>query len=335
MGWQRRKPRINRRAEYLARVRDAAKLDDASVYRELDHILRDALAVPEAHTREVRDRDIRDRIVRLLARIETARFAPSPPPSHERAAIVAATERAIKDLFGKRSARTAAPVVLLLAFSQNTFNTGIQAYESGDYKAAASAFAQHVQAAPRDASAWFNLGNSEFRSGESGRAIAAWATALQIQPRSRDAAHNLRISGGAEALRVRPPLAVTRAEWLFLGVLLWWTAAIFVILALIRGQRASAWVLVPVVLAVVCVVTALVATRAPQYAVALDDQTPLQAEPTVRSPLVRNVRAGAVLAVHETRDEWLRIQTIDERDAWVARDDVAIIGNTKANETIP
>jgi tetratricopeptide (TPR) repeat protein len=335
LAWRRRKPRINRRAEYLARVRDAARLDDASVYRELDRILRDALSVPEAHTREVRDRDIRDRIVRLLARIEAARFAPSPPPSHERAAIVAATERAIKDLFGKCSARAAAPLVLFLAVSQNTFSSGIQAYESGDYKGAASAFAQHVQAAPRDASAWFNLGNAEFRSGDKGRAIAAWATALQIQPRSGDAAHNLRISGGAEALRVRPPLAVTHAEWLFLAVLLWWTAAIFVILALARGRRASSCVLLPALLAVVCLAIGFAATRVPQYAVALDDQTPLQAEPTVRSPLVRNVRAGAVLTVHESRDEWLRIQTIDERDAWVARDDVAIIGNAKANETIP
>jgi uncharacterized protein YgiM (DUF1202 family) len=111
--------------------------------------------------------------------------------------------------------------------------------------------------------------------------------------------------------------------------------ATFIIVALARGRRVSGWLALPVLLSVVCTVTAAVATRAPQYAVALDDQTPLQTEPTVRSPLVRNVRAGAVVTVEETRDEWLRVRTIDERDAWVARDDVAIIGNPKANETIP
>jgi hypothetical protein len=330
VGWQRRKPRVNRRAEFLARVRDTSKLADSAVYRELDHILREAVAQPEASNGEARTRAIR-----LLARIDAARFAPSPPPAHERAAIVAATERVIKDLFGKRSARAGVPAVMLIALAQGTFDTGTQAYESGDYKGAAAAFAQHVTAESRDASGWFNLGNAEFRSGDKGRAIAAWATALQIEPRSRDAAHNLRISGGAEALRVRPPLAITRGEWLLLALILWWLAAVFIILALARGRRPSAWLVVPALLAIVCVVTAVVATRTPQYAVALDDETPLQSEPTVRSPLVRNVRAGAVLTLQETRDEWLRIRTIDERDAWVARDDVAIIGNPKANETIP
>ena len=41
------------------------------------------------------------------------------------------------------------------------------------------------------------------------------------------------------------------------------------------------------------------------------------------SNLVRNVRAGAVLNILETRGEWLRVATIDKREAWVAADDVA------------
>jgi tetratricopeptide (TPR) repeat protein len=319
-GWQRRKPHVNHRGEYLTRVRTAAQLPDNAVYRELDHIVREAMARPGANPKVARYRGRR-----LLQRIETARFAPAPPQAAERARLVAETERVIKELFGRASRRTAYNALMMVALAQDPFALGVRAFDEGHYEAAVAAFTQYTNAEPHDASGWFNRGNAEYRRGERGRAIAFWATALQLAPRNQDAAHNLRITGGVEALRVRPPLAVTRAEWLLLGALLWWTTAIFVILALAKHRRLTPWLVVPLVLAMVCAVAATVAARAPRYAVALADQTPLQTEPTVRSRVVRQVRAGAVLTVQEPREEWLRVRTIDEREAWVARDDVIMV----------
>ena len=67
------------------------------------------------------------------------------------------------------------------------------------------------------------------------------------------------------------------------------------------------------------------AASAPQYAVTLNAQSVLYSEPTVRSPAVRRVRAGAVLTVDEERGEWLHVRTIDQREAWVARDEVGLL----------
>jgi hypothetical protein len=32
-----------------------------------------------------------------------------------------------------------------------------------------------------------------------------------------------------------------------------------------------------------------------------------------------------VLTILDTRDEWLRVRTIDDREAWVAADDVGLL----------
>jgi uncharacterized protein YgiM (DUF1202 family) len=67
------------------------------------------------------------------------------------------------------------------------------------------------------------------------------------------------------------------------------------------------------------------AAAAPDYAVTISEQTALYSEPTVRSPTVRRVRFGAVLTVDEERGDWLHVRTIDQREAWVARDDVGLL----------
>ena len=100
-------------------------------------------------------------------------------------------------------------------------------------------------------------------------------------------------------------------------------AALTVILAVARRAPVPRWVVAPLVLALVCLITGWAAARGPRFAIALQEQTTLLSEPTVRSNLVRNVRAGAVLNILETRGEWLRVATIDKREAWVAADDVA------------
>jgi SH3-like domain-containing protein len=79
------------------------------------------------------------------------------------------------------------------------------------------------------------------------------------------------------------------------------------------------------VLAVLFAIIGVAALQQPRYVVTVSEQNSLHAEPTIRSPLFRRVRAGALLTVQEERAEWLRVRTIDRREAWVARDDVADI----------
>jgi cytochrome c-type biogenesis protein CcmH/NrfG len=322
VGARRRTPRVNRLDEYRARTRKAAELADDAVYRELDHIVRDAMRDPTG-ARHVAKRGG----ARLLERINTARFAPVAPAASEKAAIIRETEAFLNTLFEPRT-RKAAPVVLLLVLAQQPVAQGVQQFEAGDYQAAVASFQQQTQAVPSDASAWYNLGNAYHRAGERGRALWAWANVLMLEPRSRDVVHNLRAAGNVEALRVRPPMAVRAEEWLLLAALLWWTAAGFGILALARKRRLSPWLIAPLVLAAIFAVIGVVAMKTPRYVLVIDEQTALHAEPTIRSPLFRRVRAGAVLTVQEERAEWLRVRTIDRREAWIARDDAAEIRPT-------
>ncbi len=319
VGARRRTPPVNRAAQYATRVRDAAVLPNESIYRELDRIVREAIHEPTAATHVARSRG-----GRLLERINTARFAPVPPGDNEKAAIVRETEAFVAALFEPRMRRHAG-IFLVLALAQQPIEQGVQQYEAGDYQAAVASFQQQTELTPTDAAAWYNLGNAYHRSGERGRALWAWANVLRLDPRSGDVVHNLRAGGNVEALRVRPPLAVRAEEWLLLAALLWWIVAGFIILALVKKRRPTPWLALPFALALVFGVTGWAAARAPNYVIALREQTALQAEPTIRSPLFRHVRAGAVLTVQEARAEWLRVRTIDKREAWVARDDVADI----------
>jgi cytochrome c-type biogenesis protein CcmH/NrfG len=315
---RRRKPRVDRSAEYLARLRAAERANDADVYRELDHVLRDAMRDPSAAPHA------RARAQALLERINSARFAPVPPPLPERAAIQRDVAEVINLMFAGRSTRVSmVPVLLLVMIQQSSMTEGTQAYDAGDYRAAITAFRARATADPTDASAWYNLANASYRAGDRGRAFHGWASALRLEPRSDDIVHNLRAAGNVEALRVRPPLAVRAEEWLLMAAVLWWIAALIIILAVARRLPVPRWVAAPLVLALVCLVTGWAAVRAPRFAIALQEQTTLLSEPTVRSNLVRNVRAGAVLNILETRGEWLRVATIDKREAWVAADDVA------------
>ena len=314
--WRRREPRHNRLAEYRARVRAATSLPDAEVYRELDHIVRAALQeAPAASTVAQR------RAARLLERIERARFAPEPPPHSTRTAIEREADIVIMRLFGKRTTRAELFGVALLAVQQ-PFAEGVRLYESGEYNAAVAAFEQQTQAQPRDVNAWYNLGNAYYRTGERGLAIWAWASALQLAPRSSDVVHNLRAAGNMEAVRVRPPLAVRAEEWWLLAALCWWGGFALAWHMLRRGRRPSPWLAAPLVVSIAMALVGWHAGRTIRYAIAVEEPTALHSEPTIRSPVVRNLRTGAVLTVDEERADWLRVQTIDERSAWVARDNV-------------
>lgn len=327
---QRRRPRTHQAAEFLARVRATASLSNHEVYGELDRIVRAAMADEDAAPEVVSGR-----AAPLVERIRGARFAPSPPSASERAAIVREAEQVITELFARRTAH-GAWFVFALAIAQQA-NPGVQAYEAGRYREAVAAFEQQTRADPADASGWYNLGNAHYRAGERGHAIWAWARALQLEPRSDDVVHNLRAAGSAEPMRVRPPLTITAEEWFLMAALLWWMAAAFVIVPLARKERPGPWAAAPLIVAVIFVSVGWRATRAPRFAVARTEQAVLHADPTIRSATVRHVRAGAVLVVVEARAEWLRVRTIDHREAWVSADDVGLLYDegTERNEPIP
>jgi hypothetical protein len=110
---------------------------------------------------------------------------------------------------------------------------------------------------------------------------------------------------------------VRPVEWYLLAALAWWLACGLLCAGLVRRKPLlMSWALAPAALTVVALVVGLLADHR-EYAVALKDETVLYGDPTVHSPAVRRVQAGAGLDVLEQRGDWLRVRTIAQAEGWV------------------
>ncbi|MGQ0816135.1 MAG: BatD family protein, partial [Gemmatimonadota bacterium] len=316
-------------------LKDFKRIRDAnSAYpdflRQLEAVLRSALR------RTGGDTDVRARLLTLIGRIEAQRFAPAAAEATERASLLSEAEElirlvasndtgstAVKHRSHEPQSRTAVLLVIALAQPQSVapFERGIELYRSGQFTHAARAFSDVVARDSTDVSAWMNLGNSHYRAGERGRAIWAWARAARQSPRDDAISRNLQSVGAVEVLRTRPPLSVRPVEWYLLAALAWWGACAIALTAIVRRRLPLfSWALAPIASAVVALFVGVIADGR-TYAVALNEDTRLYGDPTVHSPVVRRVQAGAGLDVLEERDGWLRVRTVTQAEGWVEADD--------------
>lgn len=269
--------------------------------------------------------DTAARVVALIHRLETQRFAPAAAEAAERKALVAEAQELLRRLH-RRTATGARSVFAIMAVVQMggtaPFERGVELYGSGHFKEAASTFESVVAVDSTDLAAWSNLGNAYYRSGERGRAIWAWARAARDAPRDGAIIRNLQAAGAIEVLRTRPPLSVRPVEWYLLAAVAWWLAVGVAITAVVRRRRYLwSWTL-PWVAAMVVTLTVGTIADGRAYAVAIGDETRLYGDPTVHSPVVRTVQAGAGLDVLEQRGDWLRVRTVTQAEGWVEADAV-------------
>ncbi len=333
-------------SEELARI-GGAQLPFPAFLRDLEGVIRSAVAL-RARDTSLRTAQVRvvgprmqaagvaestaTRTVALIERIETQRFAPAAVESVERAALLAEASALVQLLLQREPAGGARASVLALALlllqgqpQAGNFSQGVELYRSGRFDEAAASFAAAVRTQPHDVAAWSNLGNAHFRSGQRGRAVWAWSKAAREAPRDRDIVANLQAAGAMEVLRTRPPLSVRPVEWYLLAALAWWLACAAVAYAVVRRRREWLWwALGGVAGAIVAVVVGVLAARK-QYAVALDDETRLYGDPTIHSPVVRTVQAGAGLDVVEVRGDWLRVRTLTQAEGWVEADAAGLL----------
>jgi tetratricopeptide (TPR) repeat protein len=269
---------------------------------------------------------LKPRLDALIERIEAQRFAPSAAQSAERESLANEAEAILREL--KRTRRPETRSALLLVFmllqppSAGEFARGVELYRQGHFAQSADAFEAALARDSTDVAAWANLGNAYFRAGDRGRAIWAWAHATREAPRDGAIVRNLRTAGAVEVLRTRPPLSVRPEEWYLLAALAWWLAGIIAVVAIVRRHwQLLSWALPPVTLAAIAMAVGIIADGQ-RYVVALNDETRMYGDPTIHSPIVRRVQAGAGLDVLEERGDWLRVQTISEAEGWVEADAV-------------
>ena len=282
-------------------------------------------AVGAALRRAAMGEDIAARVVALIHRLETQRFAPAAAEAAERKSLLSEAEDLLRRL-QRRTARSAPAVVALLAVMQiggnAPFERGVELYGSGHFREAASTFESVVAVDSTDIAAWFNLGNAYYRSGEQGRAVWAWARAAREAPRDGAIIRNLQAAGAIEVLRTRPPLSVRPVEWYLLAAVAWWLAAGIAIAAVARRKRYLLSWMLPAVAAMVVALTVGTLADGRAYAVAFAEETRLYGDPTVHAPVVRTIQSGTGLDVLEQRDDWLRVRTVSQAEGWVEADAV-------------
>jgi len=267
------------------------------------------------------------RLLSLIERLETERFAPSAAQAAQRDSLARDAEAVVRDILRDAGRTIAVPVVIaLLAAMQapatGSFERGVELHRNGQFNAATREFESVIAADSQDVAAWSNLGNAYYRAGERGRAVWAWARAARETPRDGDITRNLQAVGAVEVLRTRAPLSVRPVEWYLLAAIGWWVAIGVVIAAVLRRRAALlSWALPAIVVAVIALSVGSVSDGR-SYAVALQDQTPLYGDPTIHSPVVRNIQGGAGLDVLETRGDWLRVRTVTQAEGWVENDAV-------------
>lgn len=292
--------------------------DYTTFLRHLELIVRRATA-----NAAVRNVEMDTRVNAFIERIHTQRFAPAVAEDAERNDLLDEAESIVHELLHSASAR-GSMAAFALVFALQTAG-GEQAYRAGQFGEAARAFERAVASDSTDISGWFNLGNAYYRSNDRGRAIWAWTRAARLAPRDPAITRNLQAAGAAEVLRTLPPLSVRPVEWYFLAAIAWWSAGALLVIAITRRKKSLVpWALVPILIVIVAVTIGIVADGR-RYAVAIDARTPLYGDPTVHSPIVRRVQAGAGLDVLERRGEWLRVRTLTQAEGWVESDAVGAL----------
>jgi predicted TPR repeat methyltransferase len=187
------------------------------------------------------DESLIARLLALIERLETERFAPSAGQAARRDAFAHAAEAVVRELLRAANHTTTVPAAIALFAALQLpaagwFERGVELHRNGQFNAAARAFESVIAADSQDVAAWSNLGNSYYRAGERGRAVWAWARAARETPRDGDITRNLQAVGAVEVLRTRAPLSVRPVEWYLLAAVGWWIALGVAIAAVLRRR---------------------------------------------------------------------------------------------------
>lgn len=209
---------------------------------------------------------------------------------------------------------------------------GAVAMDRGDWDGAIAAYSE----VPRPS--WvvqYNLGAAWYRAGDPARAIAYYRGAAQTRPRNGDLAHSLAIARdavGDPPMPVDPPRAwqafLSSWELGLAGVLLLASGSGLAIALRQRG-RALAWSVLPVLLGLLLLVTALLGVRAErEHAVAVVVDAPAVVREAARPDAAQRfvLPPGSEVRTERTLGGFHLVSTGDGRRGWVPTGAVFAVG---------
>jgi tetratricopeptide (TPR) repeat protein len=219
-------------------------------------------------------------------------------------------------------------------FAKDSFTSGVEAYETGDFAKAAKAFRDETSAQPASG-AYQNLGNAEWRLGHACNAIVAWERALWLNPFDGNSRTNLMFARDAAQLEA-PELRwyeagstwMPRNFWAWLmAISLWLVVGIIILPTVLRWQRAS-WHQALAALGLGVFLLSLPAnlgvwTRS-RIGFVLGKNIPLRFTPTEEAEAITKLAAGEPARLVRARGNYLFIRT-SRNAGWVERSQFELI----------
>lgn len=227
-----------------------------------------------------------------------------------------------------------AGIVCVSAGGEDSFQSGVTAYEKRDFNEAARSFREAVVAQP--ASGTFqNLGNAEWKRGRTAEAILAWERARWLNPFDASSRNNLKFARDAAQLEA-PVLAwyEVASTWLPSGAWVWigagslWLAVGLLLLPGIFRWRKASWHQAVAALCLGIFLLSLpanagVITRA-RIGFVMTSDTPLRLTPTVNAESVTRLAAGEPVRWVRARGNYIFIRT-SHATGWVQREQFALV----------
>ena len=207
------------------------------------------------------------------------------------------------------------------------FREGFDAYASGAYDEAATAFQELAQRAP-SAGTYHNLGNAEWKRGRTGEAILAWERGQWLDPYAANTRLNLRFARHVAQLP-SPQLAwyefcstwLPVNAWALLAATSFWLALALVLLPGILGWRKADWHQAVAAASLALFLLSLPAllgvhTRG-ETAIIRAKDTPLRLTPTREAQLLGKLAAGEGVRRERRRGDYSYVRVGNDAAGWV------------------
>ncbi|MCC6476872.1 tetratricopeptide repeat protein [bacterium] len=226
------------------------------------------------------------------------------------------------------------------AQTQNEFQAGLAAFQSGDWKSALQQWEQLTLGGESSGALEYNIGNAYFRLGETASAILHYERALRFLPTDEDVIHNLRLANLGTVDRIDPTLRLGiwevadgardahSARQIAVSVI-WFSliAAASVALWLVGPSRLRkslkrASVATGILLVLLCLWYVWRSSyEAQTRAIVMAEKTDIYSGPSDSSTQLFSLHSGSKVRVYETLSGWLRVGLPDGRDGWMKDSD--------------
>ena len=222
-----------------------------------------------------------------------------------------------------------------------SFLAGIEAYQKGDYDAAAKLLFELVQAGATNPKLYYNLGNAYLKLGDLGRAILWYEKALKIMPNNPDLRFNLNYArsltkdmGESEDTSLARifffwKYQLSAATVIIIAIvcnLLFWLTTGAYRLTRRRGLRTAALIiLIPTLVFALTAGYNYFESSHRQDAVILPGQVAVRAGLEETSTTLFELHAGAKVRILKQLKDYYQVRFSEDKLGWVKKDVVGVL----------